>query len=70
RIETGVVEQIVRCVKEGKATYHGAGKAFALESCPGPGGVDFLEMITAVQLMREFEVMEDSKDGLSYFHER
>ena len=57
-------------MKEGKATDQGAGKAFAFQSCPGPSGVDLLEMIAAVQLMREFEVMEDSKDGLGYFHER
>jgi hypothetical protein len=45
------------------------GKAFALQSGPGPGGVDLLEMIAPVELMREFEVMEDSKDGLCNFHE-
>jgi hypothetical protein len=26
-------------------------------------------MIAAVELVREFEVVEDSKDGLSNFHE-
>jgi hypothetical protein len=26
-------------------------------------------MIATVQLMRQFEVMEDSKDGLGNFHE-
>jgi hypothetical protein len=26
-------------------------------------------MISLVKLMRQFEVMEDSKDGLVYFHE-
>jgi hypothetical protein len=29
-----------------------------------------LEMMTPVELVRELEVMEDSKDGLGNFHER
>jgi hypothetical protein len=46
------------------------GKAFAFQPGPGPGGVDLLEVISPVQLMRQLEVMEDSKDGLGNFHER
>jgi hypothetical protein len=45
-------------------------KTLALQSCPRPGGVDLLKMISPVQLMRQFEVMEDSKDRLGNFHER
>jgi hypothetical protein len=68
-VETGAVKEIVGCVKERKTADEGVGEAFALQSGPGPGGVDLLEMIAAVELMREFEVMEDSKDGLCNFHE-
>jgi hypothetical protein len=57
-------------MKEGKATDKGAGKSLALQPGPRPGGVDLLEMIAPVQLMRQLEVMEDSKDGLGNFHER
>jgi hypothetical protein len=67
-VEAGAVEEIVGCVKERKGADEGTGQAFALQSCPGPGGVDLLEMIAAVELVREFEVMEDSKDGLGNFH--
>jgi hypothetical protein len=44
------------------------GKTFAFEPCPGPGGVDALEMATAVKLAGKFEVMKDSKDRLSDSH--
>jgi hypothetical protein len=57
-------------VEQGEATDQRAGQAFALQSGPRPSGVDLLEMISPVQLMRQFEVMEDSKDGLGNFHER
>ncbi len=67
-MKAGAVEEIVGGVKEGKAADEGAGKTFALEPCPGPGGVDLLKMIAAVELVREFEVVEDSKDGLGNFH--
>jgi len=70
RIETGASEEIVRGVKEGEGADEGARDAFALEAGPGPGGVDLLKVIATVKLMREFEVVEDSKDGLSDFHRR
>ena len=63
------MEQIVRGVEEGEATDEGVGKAFALETRPGPGGVDLLEMMASVELMGQFKVVEDSKDGLGNFHE-
>ena len=56
-------------MKERKATDHGVGQAFAFQSRPGPGGVDFLKVVATMKLMRQFEVMEDSKDGLGDFHE-
>jgi hypothetical protein len=68
-VEAGAVEEIVGGVEKRKAVDEGAGQAFALESCPGPGGVDLLEMIAPVELVCEFEVVEDSKDGLGNFHE-
>jgi hypothetical protein len=52
-----------------EATYEGVRQAFALEACPGPGGVDLCEVIAFVELMCEFEVVEDSKDGLGNSHE-
>jgi hypothetical protein len=67
-VNAGAVEQIVGGVKKRKAADEGVGKTFAFESCPGPGGVDLLEMAAAVELMREFEVVEDSKDGLGNVH--
>jgi hypothetical protein len=67
-VEAGAVEQIVGCVNERKCADEGTGKAFALQSGPGPGGVDLLEVIAPVELVREFEVVEDSKDGLGNFH--
>jgi hypothetical protein len=69
-VEAGAVEQIVGCVKQRKGADERAGQAFALQSCPGPGGVDLLEMIAPVELVREFEVVEDSKDGLDNFHRK
>jgi hypothetical protein len=68
-VEAGAVEQIVGGVKERIAADERVREAFAFEACPGPGGVNLLEVITAVELMREFEVVEDSKDGLGNFHE-
>ena len=53
----------------GEAAYEGVRQAFALEARPRPGGVDLCEVIAFVELMCEFEVVEDSKDGLGYFHE-
>jgi len=69
-IEAGPVQKIVRRMKDGKTAHEGAGQTFTLKSCPGPCGVDLLKMIATVQLMRQFEVMEDSKDGLGNFHEK
>jgi hypothetical protein len=67
-VETCAIEQVVSGVKEWKGADERAWEAFALETSPGPGGVDLLEMIAAVKLVREFEVVEDSKDGLGDFH--
>jgi hypothetical protein len=44
------------------------GEAFALETCPGPGGVDALEMASAVELAGEFKVMKDTEDRLNDSH--
>ena len=52
-----------------EAAYERVRQAFALESRPGPGGIDLREVIAFVELMREFEMMEDSKDGLGNSHE-
>jgi len=70
RGEGSAVEEIVGGVKERKAAEERVRKAFVFQPGPGPGGIDSLEMISLVKLMREFELMEDSKDGLGYFHER
>ena len=56
-------------MKERKAANEGVRKAFAFQPGPGPGGVDSLKTVAAMKLMRQFEVMEDSKDGLGDFHE-
>ena len=68
-MEAGAVEEIVGGVKERIATDERVREAFAFEACPGPGGVDLLEVVATVELVREFEVVEDSKDGLGDFHE-
>jgi hypothetical protein len=68
-VEAGTVEEIVGGVEKREAADERVGQAFAFQSCPGPGGVDLLEVIAAVELVREFEVVEDSKDGLGNFHE-
>jgi hypothetical protein len=68
-VEACAAEQIVSCVEKRKATDKGVRKALASDPCPGPGGIDLLKVIAAVKLMREFEVVEDSKDGLGNFHE-
>jgi hypothetical protein len=68
-IETGEVEKVVCGVKKGKAADEGVGEAFAFQSRPGPRGIYLLEMIASAELMCEFEVVEDSKDGLGNFHE-
>src|SRR6202012_79359 len=46
-----------------------AGKAFALEPRPGPGGVDAAQVTAAIEFTREFKVMEDAEDGLDDLHE-
>jgi hypothetical protein len=69
-MEACAVEEIVGGVEEREGADERAWESFALEAGPGPGGVDLLEMIAAVKLVREFEVVEDSKDGLSDFHRR
>jgi len=48
--------------------YDFVGKAFALEARPGPGGVDALEMASAVKLAGEFKVMKDTEDRLNDLH--
>jgi len=68
-VKGGTVEEIVGGVEERKGADERTGKAFALQSGPGPSGVDLLEVIAPVELVREFEVVEDSKDGLGNFHE-
>ncbi len=70
RVQPRAVEEIVGGVKEREGADEGVGETFTFETCPGPGGVDLLEMIAAVKLVREFEVVEDSKDGLGDFHRR
>jgi hypothetical protein len=57
-------------MEKGKAAHEGTGKAFTLYARPWPRGIDLLEMIALVELMCEFEVVEDSEDGLCNFHER
>ena len=57
-------------MEEGKGADKRAWETFALEPRPGPSGVDLLEMIAAVELVREFEVVEDSKDGLGDIHRK
>jgi hypothetical protein len=57
-----------RGVDPGEGLNDFAGKAFAFEAGPGPGGVDALEMAATVKLAGEFEVMEDPKDRLNDSH--
>jgi hypothetical protein len=68
-VEATAVQEVISGVKEGVTADEGAWQAFAFQASPGPSGVDLLEMIAAVELVREFEVVEDSKDGLGDFHE-
>ncbi len=68
RIEARMIEQVVRCVNEGKGADERVGKAFALQAGPGPGGIDLLKMPFAVQLVCQFKVVIDTKDGLGNFH--
>lgn len=68
-VERCSLEKIVGRVEVREAAYERVRQAFALESRPGPGGIDLREVIAFVELMREFEMMEDSKDGLGNSHE-
>ena len=63
-----MVEQIVCRVNQGKGADEGAGKAFALQAGPGPGGVDLLKMSSAVQLVCQLKVMIDTKDCQGDLH--
>ena len=45
-----------------------AGQALAPEPRPGPGGVDAAQMVAAVELVRELEVVVDAEDGLGDLH--
>ena len=65
----GAVEEIVGGVQEREAADQGVRQAFAFQPRPGPSGVDSLKMVSMMKLVRQFEVMEDSKDGLGDFHE-
>jgi len=49
-------------VKERKGTDERAGKAFAFQPRPGPGGIDLLKMPSPVQLVCQFKVVIDTKD--------
>ena len=62
RIEAHMVEQVVGGVKRRKGGDERTRKAFAFQPGPGPGGVDLLEVRSAVQLVCEFEVVIDAKD--------
>ncbi len=48
RGERGAVEEIIGGVKEREAADEGVRQAFALQSRPGPGGVDFLKMVATM----------------------
>ncbi len=67
-VEACAVEQVVCGVNEGKGADERAGKAFALQTCPGPRGVDLLKMPFAVQLVCQFKVVIDTKDGQGDLH--
>ena len=68
-MQAGASEEIVGSVEQGIAIDERVRQAFALQPCPGPGGVDLLEMVAPVELVRQLEVVEDSEDGLGNFHE-
>ena len=68
-MQAGASEEIVGGMKQGKAIDESVRQAFTLQPRPRPSRVNLLEMIAAMELMRQFEVMEDSEDGLGNFHE-
>ncbi len=43
-------------------------QALALQPSPGVGGIHGVEIVVATQLMREFEMVEDTKNSLGYAH--
>ena len=69
-IEAGAGEQVVGGVEEREGGDERAGKALAFEARPRPGGVDLAQVVAAMELVGQFEVMEDAEDGLGDSHER
>jgi hypothetical protein len=67
-VNAKALHQEFRSVDPGKGFDEFMWKAFAFETCPGPGGVDALEMATAVKLAGKFEVVKDPKDRLDDSH--
>jgi hypothetical protein len=65
-----VVEQVVSCVDERKGADERAGEAFALQASPGPGGIDLLKMASSAELVCQFKVVIDTKDGQGNFHRK
>lgn len=63
-----MVEEVVGGMDEGEGVDEGAPEAFAFEASPGPGGVNLLEVASAMQLVCEFKVMIDTKDCQSDLH--
>ena len=68
RVEACAVEQVVGGVDERKGADERTGKAFALQSSPGPGGIDLLKMPSPVELVCQFKVVIDTKDCQGDLH--
>ena len=68
-VQAGAEEEHLGSMEPGEGFDLGVGNTFALETSPGIGGVDLLEVPAAVQLAGELKVMEDAEDGLDDAHE-
>src|SRR6185312_984216 len=55
-------------MEPGKGFYLVPGEPLALQPCPGPCGVNSLQMAAALKFAGQFEVVEDAKNSLNNSH--
>src|SRR6185437_5380402 len=68
-VEGRAAGEVLGHVQPGEGFDFIVGETFALQPRPWPGGVEAAQVASAIELTREFKVMEDAEDGLDDLHE-
>src|SRR6185437_12647633 len=68
-VEGRAAGEVLGHVQPGEGVDLFSAEALPLQACPWPGGVEEAQVASAIELTREFKVMEDAEDGLDDLHE-